>query len=402
MRILQFCHKIPYPIRDGGAFSLYHTALGLISMGIDVKVLAINTPKNRVDITCISNEYMNKTRFEFSLVDTRLNLFNALFNLFTSHSYFVERFYSGQLNADLIRIIRNDEFDIIQLEHVYLCVYLATIRRYSQAKVILRPQNIENKIWKRFLKSEINPFKKEYLRIAISRLEKFETEMAKRVDGIIAISYPDVDLLKTYAPGTPIVNVPIGINFDQIRTYDFSRQFVNFPVFYHLGSMDWLPNIQGIKWFIEMVMPEILTVYPEFIFRIAGKKMPRCLFKLQSKNLFVDGEVIDSEKYHEDKAIMVVPLLAGGGLRAKIIEGMALGKTIISTSIGAEGIPYMDQKNILIADTIEDFVGQIQKCANSKELCSEIGRNARILAMEHFSYQKTAFEMVSFYHRFKS
>ena len=380
---------------------MYSSAVGLINQKVEIKVLAINTPKNWIEINSLPADFRGKTRFEFSIADTRFKPLRAVINLFTSKSYLVERFYSEGYNAALIRILKVEEFDVVQLEHLYMCLYLDTIRKHSKAKVILRPQNVETQVWKRFMKNTINPVIKIYLRVAIRRLEEFEIQMANKVDGIIAISAADAGSFREYAPGMPIVNVPIGYDFNTGRKYDPLKQFDEFPSFYHLGSMDWAPNVQSIKWFIEEVLPFIVKKYPEFTFRIAGKKMPLWIYKRQNNNLVVDGEVKDSMEYHERNSIMIVPLLSGGGLRAKIIEGMALGKTIISTTIGAEGIPYVDGQNILIANTREDFARQIKKCQDSWEFCQKIGRNAQLLARENFDNINAASSMLQFYDRVK-
>ena len=224
-------------------------------------------------------------------------------------------------------------------------------------------------------------------------------QVAQKVDGIIAISGKDAETFRAYAPKTKLVVVPIGFDFSKSNSYNTEKQFDNFPVFYHLGSMDWFPNFQGIKWFIEEVIPYVKNEYPEFVFRIAGKKMPQWFLKKQDNSLIIDREVKESLIYHEDKAIMIVPVLSGSGLRAKIVEGMALGKTIISTAIGAEGIPYTDQENILIANTKEEFAIQIKRCRDSKEFCQKIGRNAQLLAIENYDCNKTAASMVEFYKR---
>ena len=397
MKILQLCHKMPFPLHDGGAYSLYHSALGLANQGMDIKVLAINTPKNGVDPNEIPSDFKEKTRLDCLMINTQPNPLKALINLFSDHSYFVERFWSEEWNEMLIQVLKQEEFDIIQMEHLYMCLYLNTIRKFSKANVILRPQNVENKVWNRYLESKTSTLKKMYLRIATNRLEKFEVSMANKVDGIIAISSEDEAIFHAYAPGTPMITVPVGFDFSKISSYNTEKQFEVFPVFYHLGSMDWMPNQQGMKWFIEEVIPLVREDFPDFVFRIAGKKMADWFFKHQDRNLLVDGGVPDSVKYQEDKAVMIVPLLSGSGLRVKIIEGMALGKAIISTTIGAEGIPCTDQENILIADSKEDFAIQIKKCRDSKEFCRKIGKNAQQFAKEHYDFMETAKCMVHFY-----
>ena len=399
MKVLQLCHKIPFPVHDGGAWSLFHNALGLINNGIDLKVLAIRTPQNQVTIGEMPAGFRKRSRFECSLVDTRVKPLDALMNLFGNQSYFVKRFWSEKWNAHLIQVLQKEQFDIIQLEHLYMCLYLETIRKYSRARVILRPQNVENQVWKRYLNGPVNLLKKQYLQIAANRLLNFEMHMAREVDGVIAISDADAGTFREYSPETPCTIVPIGFDFSKVGTCEIHKQFENFPAFYHLGSMDWMPNVQGIKWFIEEVMPFVAVDYPEFVFRIAGKKMPEWFFNRQGKNLVVDRDVTDSQIYHSDKPVMIVPILSGGGLRVKIIEAMALGKTVISTTIGAEGIPYTDQKNILIADTKEDFAIQIKKCRDSMEFCQTIGKNAQKLARENFDCNVTAAKMILFYKR---
>ncbi len=397
MKVLQVCYKMPFPLHDGGAYSVYHSALGLIYQGVGVKVLAINTPRNWVDNNCIPLEFREKTRFEFARVDTRINLIRAFLNLFSGKSYLVWRFYSDEYNLRLKEILKNEVFDIIQFEHIYMCVYLDTIRQYSKARVILRPQNVENSLWMRILRNKRNPLVKMYLLIATNRLAKFEKKMAGKVDGIIAISEGDARTFLNYVPQKPVINVPTGFDLTGLKSYDPARQYLESSVFYHLGSMDWMPNLQGIEWFIKDILPFVKNRFPGFRFRLAGKRMPEWIGKLGNDALQVDGEVDDSVKYQEDKAVMIVPLISGGGIRIKIIEGMALGKTIISTSVGAEGIPYTHRKNILIANNREEFAEAIGSCMDSKEYCIEIGRNARQLAAENFDCSRTAKKMVDFY-----
>jgi polysaccharide biosynthesis protein PslH len=397
MKILQLCYKMPFPQKDGGASSIYHTAVGLMNNKIDLKILAINTPKNWVEIDSVPLQFREATRFEYSIVDTRIKISHCLLNLFTRQSYFVSRFYAKSHESHLIKILQQEEFDIIQLEHVYMGVYLDAIRKYSKAKIILRAQNVEFNLWTRISDSKINLLKKLYLKMATHRLRKFETQISQKVDGIMAISKEDESTFSKIAPDVALKSIPMGWDFNKTKSLNNDSHNNDFPVFYHLGSMDWLPNIEGLKWFIETIVPAIHLKYPHFQFRLAGKKMPAWFYEKQNKNLIIDGEVESSLEYQMNKSILIVPLLSGGGMRVKIIEGMALGKTIISTSIGAEGIPYTDQENILIADSREDFLVQISQCIESIDFCKKIGANAKKLAKENFDCTNVGREMIFFY-----
>jgi polysaccharide biosynthesis protein PslH len=397
MKILQLSHKMPFPLHDGGACSICNTAVGLMNGGMDVKVFAISTSRRKVDQKEVPAEYSARTRFSCCEVDTRVKPHAALLNLLSRESYFVARFWSEEWNEALVNILHEEKFDVIQLEHVYLCLYLETIREHSTAKIILRPQNVENQVWSRCIACEKNPLKRQYLRIATNRLRRFEMNAAAKVDGIIAISDADAAVFRAYAPGINVISVPLGFDFSRIMNCDLRQEYDDFPVFYHLGSMDWMPNIQGMRWFIDEVVPYIRKEYPGFRFRMAGKSMPQWFLERQDENIIVDRMVSDSLDYQRDKSIMVVPLLSGGGLRAKIIEGMALGKTIISTSVGAEGIPFTDGEDLLIANTKEEFAMQVAKCRDSREMCMKIGENARILALEYFDCNALAGKMIAFY-----
>lgn len=397
LKVLQICHKIPFPLHDGGALSLYNNALGLLLQNVEVKVLALDTPKSPIDFNSIPSDFRKKVNFEFAKVDTRFNPIKAFINLFSHRSYLSERFYSKTFDNHLAELLDQQEFDFIQLEHLYMCLYLKTIRKHSKAKVILRPQNVESKVWEQITQNEKNPLKRNYLKLATKRLKVFEIDAANNVDGIIAISSKDENIFLDFALQIMQTHIPMGFDLSNLKVGKAKEVSNKNVVFYHLGSMDWLPNVQGLKWFIKEVMPYLIKLHPEFIFRIAGKNMPEWFFNQQNKNMIVDGQVKDAIEYQLDKNIMIVPLLAGSGIRIKIIEGMALGKTILSTSIGAEGIPYTSNENILIADTKEEFASQIARCLKFENLSKEIGKNAKEFAARHYDLNHTGSKMIDFY-----
>jgi glycosyltransferase involved in cell wall biosynthesis len=168
---------------------------------------------------------------------------------------------------------------------------------------------------------------------------------------------------------------------------------------YHLGSMDWLPNLEAIAWFFENVYPIIIKRGCPVKFSIAGSNMPPWVYKYRSANMEILGTIKKPLEYQADKSIMMVPLWSGSGIRAKIIEGLALGKTIISTTIGAQGIEYEVGENILIADTPSSFAEQIIQCYLTPGLCREIGYNARKLSESRYHFMNTAKKMVGFYNQ---
>jgi glycosyltransferase involved in cell wall biosynthesis len=398
MKILQLCYKMPYPMHDGGEYSLYHSALSLLTQeGIELKCLAINTPKFMVNPSDLPLEFREATNFECITVDTRVKPFHALINLFSHKSYFVTRFYSSKLRDKLISVLKNESYDLILLEHLYLCIYLPCIREHSSARVVLRAQNVEHSLWKRYLVAHTQWFTHWYLAIATRRLETFETEMCGKVDGIITLTDQDQKELKILQTKTPFKTIPLGFDFKRLATYDFESQFRHKPVVYHLGSMDWLPNVQGIQWFIKEVFPILVTKRPEIEIHLAGKKMPQWIYKFQSSNLVIDGEVPDSLQYQSDKPILIVPLLSGSGIRVKIIEGLALGKTIVSTTLGATGIDLGNENPILLADDADSFAEKIIQCIDSVEFCRHSSETARRMARWHYNLETVGKTKIDFF-----
>ena len=394
---------MPFPLKDGGEYSIYTSALSLLTQpDVEVKVLAMNTRKNWIDPSNLPTDFVVKTNFESVTVDTRIKPVPLLLNLFTTKSYFVDRFYNADFEAKLIGLLKKETFDIIQLEHLYLCVYLKSIRANFKGKVVLRAQNVEFKVWESYLLGHNRLFEKVYLKIALRRLKKFELEMIHHLDGVINLSDEDRAIYQNIAPNTSFATIPIGLN--SCKSIDLESREVKSSaiIVYHLGSMDWRPNLQGVLWFLTEVMPLLIERYPAVKIRLAGKEMPDEIYAFEGSNLTVDGEVENAIEYQKDKAILIVPLLAGSGIRVKIIEAMSLGKSIVSTSIGAQGIQYTNGKNILIADDPKSFAKAIITCIQSPVLRTNLEKNGKSLIRETYSLKEVGKQKIAFYNQLES
>lgn len=402
MKVLQVYYKMPFPMHDGGAYSIFSASLSILSQEADLRVLAMNTLKAPGNANLIPVDFKLKTRFESVPVDNRIKLAGAVKCLFNQGSFFAGRFWSTAFCDRLVGILEQERYDIIQLEHLYLCQYLRDIRKVSDGKVILRAQNIENRVWQDYVLKMKNPFLRKYLEMERHKLERFELRMAAEVDGIITFTETDAAYFRNNTGRKEVASIPIGIDLSNMAGVDLERQYLDFPIIYHLGSMDWRPNIQGLRWFVKKILPAVVRVLPDIRIFIAGRNMPHRFFGYATGNLTVEGVVDDALKYQEDKAILVVPLLSGSGIRVKILEAMALGKTVISTSLGATGIPAVHNESILIADSPEEFAAQICRCAISEPLCREIGNNARKVATASYETTAIGIQMMHFYKKLLS
>lgn len=396
MKILQLCHKVPFPPKDGGCIAMNNLTQGLTAQGHKVKVLAINTPKHFTDIYKLPADYLSKTNIEAVFIDTNVKIIPAFFNLFGNRSYNAERFYSQEFEQKLIELLSIEHFDIVQLESIYVSMYAKTISEHCKAKIILRAHNVEHAIWEQHAASTSNPFKKWYLNLLAKRLKKYELESSQSVDGIACITKEDAAWFKKQNLNKPVEVFPFGIDQSTMTT---NPAITDHPSVFHIGSMDWLPNTEGIKWFLENAWTKISVQHPGLKLYLAGRNMPGWLKELKIKNVIIEGEVVDAYAFINSKSMMIVPLLSGGGMRVKIIEGMALGKTIISTAIGAEGIEYTNNKNILIADTATAFAETIDKCITDKNFFDTVGNNAKILATQQYNNIDICDRLIDFYHR---
>jgi glycosyltransferase involved in cell wall biosynthesis len=395
MKILQICNKPPFPPVDGGCVAMNAITSGLLANGHKVKVLAVATKKHPFLEKQIPDEYFKRTGLETVFIDTSLSAIKGFANFFSKGSYNVERFYSKTFDAKLEEILKSEKYDVVQFESIFVAPYLETFKRFSQAKTVLRAHNVEHQIWERMASQTSNPLKKWYLRFLAKRLKEYELNVVSNFDGIATLTNDDKKYFVEKVIGVKADVFPLGIDSAQYKPQQIKE--VEFSSLFHLGSMDWMPNEEAIKWFLEKVWIDIHATFPELKFYLAGRNMPEWLATLQMPNIVITGAVENAHDFMRQKAIMVVPLLSGGGMRVKIIEGMALGKVIISTTIGAEGIEITNGVNILIADTPEQFVQQIGKCLIDKDYCNRLSVNARKYALANYDYKEVANKLIHFY-----
>lgn len=394
MKVLQLSHKPPFPPKDGGCLAIDNITQGLINAGVELKILTIETVKHPFEKARISKEYLKKTGIESIFVDTTLNVVDAFSSLVTQDSYNISRFFTPDFDFVLQNELAKKEYDIVHLESLFMTPYISTIRMHSDAKIVMRSHNLEYIIWERLSKQTGSVAKKTYLKLLARQLKKYELDVLNQVDGIAAISKRDAEDFRKLGCKQPIEIIPFGLN---IQKYIPSEKPKTDLDLFHLGSMDWSPNIEGLDWFLEDIWPAIHSKSPKANFYLAGRDMPERYFETNSSNIVVVGEVEDAMKFIKSKSLMVVPLLSGGGIRVKIIEGMALGKAIISTSVGAEGIHYTHKKDIWIANTPDEFAEAVHFFKNNPDKIIELGSNGRNLVEREYANELIIKKLLTFY-----
>jgi glycosyltransferase involved in cell wall biosynthesis len=394
MRILQICNKIPFPPKDGGALAMHQLSESLHRLGHSVKVLAMNTHKQHFAEADWTAEYTRKFSPEQVLVDTRIKTLHALFNLFSDRSYNIDRFDSEAFAAKLVEVLKANTYDIIQLESLYVAPYLPLIREHSNAKVVLRAHNIEHQIWERLATGGRNPLRKKYLRLLAERLKTYELNVLNDFDAVAAITAGDALFFRSNGCTKPVIHIPFGI---EIKPR--SRVAAVPGTLFFIGAMDWLPNLESVKWILEQLWPALREKFPELRFSIAGRNMPLWLKNLKKPGIEIFPDVPDADEFMADKAILLAPYFSGGGMRVKFIEAMTQGKVVISTALGAEGIEGRDGEHFLLAESRVGMLSVVEKCLRDGDFLQYIGANARSLVSDKYDSRRIAEKLTAAYQK---
>lgn len=382
MKILQLSKKFPYPVKDGESLAIANLSKAFAAQGCSVSLLAMNTHKHWVDTHSLPAGLDFYSRIETVTVDNRIKPLQALRNLFCNTSYHIERFIEPRFSEALTAILQKEPFDVVQLETLYLAPYIPVIRRYSDALIAMRAHNVEHEIWERVAVN--SPLLKRcYLQHITPRLKAYETAQLNQYDLMVAISARDLAQFQAMGLQKPGVIAPIGID---CRGYQPDRSSFTRPLsLSFIGSLDWMPNLEGLRWFLDQVWKPLLSRrFPSLELHIAGRNTPAWLTNLRLPGVQVHGEVPSAPDFINRHSAMVVPLLSGGGMRAKALEGMALGKVVLSTAMGMEGIDAVDKEHCLVADTPEAFAQAIAWCAQQGPQLESLGARARALCEQRY------------------
>lgn len=395
MKILQVTNKVPYPVKDGGAIACMNLTRGFSLLGHKVTVLAMNTQKHFIEPDEIPDSIKDLAEFKLVPVPAQTNYSAVLLNLFFSTKpYNAVRFISNQFKEELVRILQENKFDVVQLEGLYVCPYIPIIRANSKAVVVYRSHNIEHEIWERAAEKS-KGITKLYLKILAKRIRRFEISLLNSYDLLVPITERDGAILDELGNTKKRFVSQTGID---LNTLVPTAKNLEYPSLFHIGSLEWVPNQEGLLWFIDKCWPEIHKQHPDLKFYIAGRNAPEWLVrKLRQPNIVFLGEIADAYEFMNSKSVMVVPLFSGSGMRIKIIEGMALGKSIVTTPIGTEGISTTPGKNILVADNKDDFVAAIERLLSDRTFFMEIGKNAIEFIHENFDNLKASADLTEFY-----
>ncbi len=398
MKILVITHRPPFPQNGGYPIVIGNTIRGCVALGHQVSLFSLNPRRNSqhpAATNSYDDELIKQINYRVIPVDISISIGQAVANIFGRRAKNVERFYSQAFERALVNEIKINDYDIVQFEGLFVATYLPALRKISKAKLIYRAHHIEHQVWQRLAAQKRDPFKRFYLSQIAKRIKNYEVQQLNNFDAIGAFTEQDKRSMLYYGARVPVEILPVGVNVEQYRC---NPDKIEFPSLFFLGSLDWMPNREGIEWFLDNFYTSLANGELNVRLYVAGNDIPERFddYEVMGK-IYIQGEVDDALEFVNSKAIMIVPLLSGGGMRVKIVEGMAMQKCIISTALGAEGIAYEHGKNILIANTAEEFARAIRRCIADEQYCKTIGHNARLLVEQQHNINVVTQKLLGFY-----
>ena len=389
MNILFICTRCPYPPYEGLTLRTYNI-LKWITKSHKVYLFTFIQDENELEgIPFLRNICADVKPFRLPVTISKLKLILGLLcNLFFSNKPFIAKKYDTREMREAVRnLLEKVKIDVAHLDLLPLSQYVNELEGIPK---ILVEHNVENILLKRRSEKERNIIVKLYLHIQWLRLKKYEAEACEKVDRVVTVSELDKKELLNMSANTAISCVPNGVDPDY---FEFSEDHVDHNGLVFVGSLSWFPNLDGIQFFAEEIFPAILNEVPDAKLIVIGKKTNRKIKLKYSHHIIMTGFVEDIRPIVSKAGVYIVPLRVGGGTRLKILDALSMGKAVVSTSIGCEGLEVTHGKNILIADDPEGFAKQTINLLRHPDLATRMGREGRKLVETTYDWKIIAKKM---------
>jgi sugar transferase (PEP-CTERM/EpsH1 system associated) len=306
--------------------------------------------------------------------------------------YAIAKYRSAAYRDRVETLLRSHDFDAVVCDFL---VPLVNMPDRLPCPAILFTHNVESEIWRRHAETARNPVANYLLGQQWQRMLRFERHALARFDLVLAVSDADSRAFERLYPGAsqqPLHVIPTGVDTNYFRPISSREpEPPTHPRLVFTGSMDWLPNEDGVLWFVRDILPLIRRTLPQTRFDIVGRSPTPAIRRLaEEQGIVVTGRVDDVRPQIAVATVYVVPLRIGGGTRLKIFEAMAMGKAVVSTTVGAEGLPVEHGVNIAIADEAEEFGREVVRLVTDHAARQQIATAARRLVMDRYDWSATA------------
>jgi sugar transferase (PEP-CTERM/EpsH1 system associated) len=390
VRILWLKTELLHPVDKGGKIRTFHM-LKELKREHHVTYLTLDDGAASPDARERAAEYCHelvrvphRTRAKFSAgfyADLARNLISPL-------PYFMQKYVSPEMRREIAARAGGGGFDVIVCDFLVPSVNMPATP--APCATVLFQHNVEAMIWRRHFEVQKHPARKAYLYNQWRKAWAFERDACRRFDHVVAVSREDAETMRREYGLERVDDVPTGVDVDYFQPRGDAPPDPHNLVF--TGSMDWLPNEDAICYFTEQIMPRIKQSVPGVTLTVVGRNPYPHLLALAQRDpsVVVTGRVDDVRPYMERAAAYVVPLRIGGGTRLKIYEAMAMAKPIVSTAVGAEGLPVRDERELLLADTPDAFAASVVRLLTAPDFAQALGQRASAVVRERFGWARVA------------
>lgn len=379
-RILALTSRVPWPAREGHQLRSYHMLDALASQHQIHLLSCLRGDDDPTAGSPLRDKLAGFEAFPIPVEHSRAALGSALMQGTVTHTPFVVAKYAFSALRRRVTELAG-EFDLV---HVDMLPLMAAIGEVDpRIPVVLNAHNVEHALLAARLGVEPRLAARTFLRSQLSKLRAFERHACRRASTVLACSEDDAAQLRRMAPDTPVQVVPNGVDLEHNRP-DGKPVRPDQTVF--VGQMGWFPNRDGVEWFLADILPRILAERRDARFVVVGKTGSLVIPEGLRVNVELAGFVDDVRKPVLESAVYVVPLRAGSGTRLKVLEAMALGKAIVTTRIGAEGIELEPGREALFADEAGDFARCVLRLMEHPEEVEQMGAAARQVAEHRYGW----------------
>ena len=305
-------------------------------------------------------------------------------DLFSGAPILAIKYGRRAMRALLERLIANEHFDVVQLDMLHLGELLPVVRRFP---VVLVEHNVESALWERRTVNERNPLRRAYLARQLRKLRDYEARLCRVVQQVVTVSDLDAETLEGMTGGVECTTVPNGVDVDYFRPTD---EPVEPGSLVYVGGLGWLPNLDAIDFFVSQILPKIAAEVPEVHLTVIGRIPSQSVIDRwrDEPRVRFTGLVDDIRPIVARAAAFVVPLRVGGGTRLKILDALAMGKAVVSTSIGCEGLAVTHGQDIIIADEPAAFAAEVVRVLRDASLRQSLACGGRACVEERYHWSK--------------
>ena len=397
MRILWLKTELLHPVDKGGKIRTYHM-LRAINRKHPITYLTLDDGSAAPDARERALEYASAVDTVPFAVASRGSprFFGELAaNLLSPLPYSLQRYQVAAFAERVRAHVASGEIDLVVCDFLTPWVNLPASIHTLGVPVVLFQHNVEAEIWRRHAEVAGNPVARRYFALQWQRTERFERNACRAAEHVVAVSDHDAAIFRERYGVSSVSAVPTGVDIEYFDPSGYPDRTPGRLVF--TGSMDWMPNADGITWFVERIWPRVRAARPDATFTVVGRNPPAAVQALATpgSGIEVTGSVPDVRPYLGAGSAFVVPLRVGGGTRLKIYEAMAMACPVVSTTVGAEGLPVHHGEHLRVADDEAGFAAQCVALLDDTAEATAMADRAATYVRDHFGWDAVADHFVA-------